>query len=276
MNKTKAFQNILTNYQQKEKSIVQQLYFQYDPHGTTIGTFRENVWKKLFESVVPKKFVVERSIFIVDSEGDVSNEVDLAIIDQMYTPYIFQQDQLKFVPIEAVSAAIECKSTSATKEGLKNWANSITDLKMSHEGIARMHTHVVPGTGVTPTQTALRPILIYCHLDGAVSGSVREYFDMEIHASEKPEEKLHVQMNTDRRTLDDYYRALNHGGSRPEGDRASGIEERMVENLAVKYGGEEVSILSLNLKLNQLLMLINNPPLFPHYAYAQMFNDVEG
>lgn len=139
-----------------------------------------------------------------------------------------------------------------------------------------MHRNIVPGTGAAPTQTALRPILIYCHLDDAVSESVREYFDIEIHASEELGEKLHVRMNTDRRTLDDYYRELNHGGSRREGDIASGVEERMVEDLAVKYGGEEVSILSLNLKLNQLLMLINNPPLFPHYAYAQMFNGLEG
>jgi hypothetical protein len=31
-------------------------------------------------------------------------------------------------------------------------------------------------------------------------------------------------------------------------------------------------ILSLNLQLNQLLMLLNNPMLFPHYAYAKAFN----
>ena len=70
-------------------------------------------------------------------------------------------------------------------------------------------------------------------MDGAVSGSVREYFDMEIHASEELGEKLHVRMNTDRRTLDDYYRELNHGGSRRGGDRARGVKERMVEVLAV-------------------------------------------
>lgn len=32
-------------------------------------------------------------------------------------------------------------------------------------------------------------------------------------------------------------------------------------------------LLSLNLQLNQLLMLINNPMLFPHFAYAKIFRE---
>jgi hypothetical protein len=33
-------------------------------------------------------------------------------------------------------------------------------------------------------------------------------------------------------------------------------------------------LLSLNLQLNQLLMLINNPMLFPHLSYARAFNEM--
>lgn len=32
-------------------------------------------------------------------------------------------------------------------------------------------------------------------------------------------------------------------------------------------------LLSLNLQLNQLLMLMNNPMLFPHFAYAKLFRN---
>uniref|UniRef100_UPI003FA486C2 hypothetical protein n=1 Tax=Enterocloster clostridioformis TaxID=1531 RepID=UPI003FA486C2 len=35
--------------------------------------------------IVPKKFVIEHSVFIIDSAGNVSKEVDLAIINT-YTP----------------------------------------------------------------------------------------------------------------------------------------------------------------------------------------------
>ncbi|MNN95966.1 hypothetical protein D3C81_2148620 [compost metagenome] len=38
--------------------------------------------------------------------------------------------------------------------------------------------------------------------------------------------------------------------------------------------GREISLLSLTFQLNQLLMLINNPLLFPHDAYVRMFNEV--
>lgn len=37
--------------------------------------------------------------------------------------------------------------------------------------------------------------------------------------------------------------------------------------------GKNVSLLSFNFQLNQLLMIINNPILFPHYAYARLFSN---
>lgn len=35
--------------------------------------------------------------------------------------------------------------------------------------------------------------------------------------------------------------------------------------------GENISLLSFNFQFNQLLMLINNPMLFPHQEYVNMF-----
>ena len=35
---------------------------------------------------------------------------------------------------------------------------------------------------------------------------------------------------------------------------------------------EELSLMSFNFQLNQILMLINNPMLFPHLDYVEMFN----
>ena len=85
--------------------------------------------KKCSKSIVPKKFVIEQSVFIIDSKGNVSNEVDLAIFDEMYTPYVFRYGEIKFIPIEAVVAVVECKSTSMDEKLLENWINSIEQLK---------------------------------------------------------------------------------------------------------------------------------------------------
>ena len=39
--------------------------------------------------------------------------------------------------------------------------------------------------------------------------------------------------------------------------------------------GKNISLLSFNLQFNQLLMLINNPMLFPHQDYAKLFQECE-
>lgn len=262
-----GFKNIIHNYQYLEESIVKQLYFQAK-HGTTIGTFREAVWKSLFEQIIPKKFIIEQSVFIVDSNGKVSKEVDLAIIDEMYTPYIFRQGHLKFVPIEAVAVAIECKSTHSEADALERWTDSIKKLNTSDKGIARMHSYFVNGpTGEKSTQTSTRPLLIYCHLDGALK-SAEKYFDMKIHAQK--DKKIELSINKEVKKLETMYQQLNHKTS-----STSMVKEQLgnqsFDSFRIGSGKEEVTLLSLNLILNQILMLINNPMLFPHAAYAKLF-----
>lgn len=263
----KGFENMIHNYKHLEESIVKQLYFQA-AHGTSIGTFREAVWKSLFEQIIPKKFIVEQSVFIVDSHGMISNEVDLAIIDEMYTPYIFRQGHLKFVPIEAVAVAIECKSASADKKALKKWAESIKKLNTSDKGIARMHNYFVNGTtGKKSTQTATRPLLIYCHL-GGVNKKVGEYFDIKIHAQKN--NKINLVINKDVEKLEMMYWQLNHKTAH-ENALGGNLGNLNFNSYRIGNGAEEVTLLSLNFVLNQILMLINNPMLFPHVAYAQLF-----
>ena len=96
----KIIKSIKENYASLEEGIVNQLYFA-GHHGSTIGHYREKIWSEMFKNIVPKKFVIEQSVFLIDSQGNVSNEVDLAIFDEMYTPYIFRYYDLKFIPIEA-------------------------------------------------------------------------------------------------------------------------------------------------------------------------------
>lgn len=49
----------------------------------------------MFTKIIPKKFVIAQSVFIIDTFGKVSREVDLAIFDETYTPYIFSECELK-------------------------------------------------------------------------------------------------------------------------------------------------------------------------------------
>lgn len=295
--------NIAKNYKGLEKSIVNQLLFQVPNHRLTEGTYREEVWMELFERIIPKKYSIAQGVFIIDSYGAFSKEVDLAIYDEMYTPYIFNYEGIKFIPIEAVAAVVQCKShlKSNKFEGLKDWVNSIYQLKTSMNSVARMATKLIdnqflylkdkddksvggPRTDYT-TQTSTRPITILCSISNTAKIREESEFDIILYTNEK-NQYLIKKIRNDFKTLADWNDLLNHYNlDRYDAEEKAYREahkqnstigsNRTLKNLeVVNSDGRENVILSLVFQLNQLLMLINNPMLFPHEAYAVSFNNI--
>lgn len=304
--------NIIDNYRELEKSIVYQLKLYNEYHSTTTGSLREDIWMQLFERIIPKKFVIEHSVFVIDSNRQISKEVDLAIIDNTYTPYIFQYGRMKYVPIEAVAAVVECKSTQVklteydknknkVEAGLAVWCDSIKKLRTSRESVVRMASAaVIEGISYGAnnriichsTQTSTRPIRIFCGYETNLAKKdmeeIKKLFDFVILASAKEgKEKITISVREGMNSLHDWYKELNHytnvGSNNVksedkditqiiEAEQLKGYELRALE---VKRDGEEISLLTFNLQLNQLLMLINNPILFPHLAYAKMFKGIK-
>lgn len=274
----KTINDIINNYVNMEKSIVEQLNFNVE-HGTTIGGFREEIWKKLFQSIVPKKFSIERSVFIIDSKGNVSNEVDLAIFDEQYTPYIFKYGTLKFIPIEAVAVVIECKSKTIK---IDMWTDSIDKLRTSFNSVARMATNIVTNNEKKIkndnkrlnliTQSSTRPIKILCCVkEENISEKTQKRFDFILQAESKEEIKLKVICNNEDSKLSEWHEDLNHYKS-----KINNKWEEPTQDIELnQYKNEKSSILTLIFQLNQLLMLINNPLLFPHMSYVKLFKDPE-
>ena len=60
-----AIEKIAKNYNQLEQSLVNQLRLEVPNHQLTVGTYRERVWKSLFEMIIPKKYCIEQSVFII-------------------------------------------------------------------------------------------------------------------------------------------------------------------------------------------------------------------
>lgn len=282
--------NIVDNYRNLEKSIVNKLALYNSSHGTTTGSSREDIWKELFEIIIPKKFVIEHSVFIIDSEGNISKEVDLAIVDNMYTPYIFSYGNVKFVPIEAVAAVVECKSETAV---IDKWSDSIDNLKTSQNSIVRMATGIMvngkqissskdlkPTKTSAPTQTSApistqtstRPIKIFCGYNTELKiEKIMEKFDFYVCANF---EKQNIDVRIKNENLACLYKKLNHHKTKNKIKEWDGAgADIKIEDYAVKCGDADVSLLTLNFQLNQILMLINNPIPFPHLAYVKMFND---
>ncbi len=271
-------------------------------HSGLTGGGRENFWEQYFRKIIPQKFTLEHNIIIMDSEGRFSREVDLAVIDCQYTPFVFNYGQFKFVPIEAVSVVIECKSTNLDTNQLKKWRDSIKVLRTNPGGVARMFEGLKTGLG-NVYQTNTRPITILASMktyaSKGVSETLGEVFDIILYFEKETEDaqeaKVNYYMRCEDNSIEWWRHELNVGNSlltnavfklKSGGDQDALKEqlENLFETVTEAEGGRfEVytklsalkvpgnPLLSLNFQLNQLLMLINNPMLFPHYAYAKLF-----
>ena len=254
--KLKVVENIRENYQSLEGMISKQLFMGNELHGPTTGSFREEIWAGLFGQILPKKFVIEQSAFIIDSEEGISKEIDLVIMDEMYTPYIFRYGKLKFIPIEAVAAVVECKSQSIDERSVKEWGAEIKKLRTAKESVARLANMITKG----PTGTQL--------------------------STNKNLEKTYIKVlsNTAFTNLYEWFKALNFyevneadmeehiDKSRSRIDKAELEKIKMDEYQVLDKESRPISLMTFNFQLNQLLMLINNPMLFPHRAYVKLFS----
>lgn len=299
--KNDILSKIKENYLNLNRVLENELQMMTTHQGLT-GGGRENFWEQYFRKIIPQKFTLEHNIIIMDSEGHFSREVDLAVIDCQYTPFVFNYGQFKFVPIEAVSVVIECKSTDPKTKQLKEWRDSIKALRTNPGGVARMFNGLETGLG-NVSQTSTRPITILASMktyaSKGVSETLGEVFDIilyfEKETGDAQEAKVNYYMRCEDNSIEWWRHELNVGkSSSKDGSflvkrgRDSETSKKQLENLfetvteaegsrfevytklsALKVPGNP--LLSLNFQLNQLLMLINNPMLFPHYAYAKLF-----
>ena len=80
--------DIKENFLKMERELATQLNYDVTNHQLTAGSYREEIWVNFFRRMVPKKFNITRSVFIIDSNQNVSKEVDIAIYDEQYTPVV--------------------------------------------------------------------------------------------------------------------------------------------------------------------------------------------
>lgn len=308
-NPEKTIKKIYENYENIERSIVNQLLLETPNHYPTQGAYREEVWKSMFEKIIPKKFCIDQGIFIIDSTGNISSEVDLAIFDEQYTPYIFNYGKIKFIPIEAVSVVIQCKSDKLKEEKLKPWIDSINKLTTSLNSVVRVMPGLIDnsiesslkrieesiqsnneqrGNSLKKSQTSTRPISILCSTNKdpkEKNQEIKKLFDICISIDDNKKCLKKEILEEDNKSYSDWNEKLNHYNLSRYGDEkekynklkkteSTKINKKLSEIKVFNKEYNENVILSLTFQLNQLLMIINNPMLFPHEAYAKMFNSI--
>ena len=77
-------------------------------HPGSKGDSLENVWIEWLKKYLPNRYCVDKAI-IIDSKGNLSNQIDLVIYDQQYTPFVLNQNGIHYIPAEGVYAVFEVK-----------------------------------------------------------------------------------------------------------------------------------------------------------------------
>ncbi len=77
-------------------------------HPTSKGDALENVWIEWLRKYLPSRYSIDKAI-VVDCQGNLSDQIDVVIFDQQYTPFVFTQNGIHYIPAEGVYAVFEVK-----------------------------------------------------------------------------------------------------------------------------------------------------------------------
>ena len=77
-------------------------------HPVAKGNLSEENWRKMLKSYLPARYDVAKC-FVIDSREQVSDEIDVVVFDRQYSPLIFEDNGLMYVPAESVYAAFEIR-----------------------------------------------------------------------------------------------------------------------------------------------------------------------
>lgn len=91
-------------------------------HPGSEGDSLENAWIELLRNYLPNRYSVDKAM-VIDYTGKVSQQIDIVIYDNWYTPFIFNQNGFKYIPAEGVYAVFEVKpDIGGTSSGKHNIA----------------------------------------------------------------------------------------------------------------------------------------------------------
>lgn len=72
------------------------------------GNYTEEQWFTLFKDHLPKRYDVKKA-FIIDCNNNISEQLDIVIFDNYFSPFLFHCQNNVFIPAESVYAVFEVK-----------------------------------------------------------------------------------------------------------------------------------------------------------------------
>lgn len=119
-------------------------------HPVSQGDLGEGEWLRFLNSFLPKRYAATKG-FVFDSEGRMSQQIDLMIYDPLHSPLIMEtQNGERYVTAESVYAVFEVKP-KANKEYIEyadEKIQSVLDLKRTSRAMVASGKQV-PARGLT-------------------------------------------------------------------------------------------------------------------------------
>ena len=131
-------------------------------HGPTAGAATERHWIALFERYLPKRYRAS-SAFVIDSRGNRSRQIDIAIYDHFYSPHLFPQESAVHIPAESVYAVFEVKP-SMSRPLVRDAAAKVASVRTLHRTSAKVisagkrQSAVRPQSAISAQSAVTQPV----------------------------------------------------------------------------------------------------------------------
>ena len=115
---------------QEQMATTLKLHTKITEHPVEKGDATEVNWNKWLAAYLPKRYRADKA-FVVDCRGKKSEQLDLVIYDQQYSPFVFNQSGTLYIPSESVYAVFEIKPT-ISKQTLTYAGGKVKSVRQLH------------------------------------------------------------------------------------------------------------------------------------------------
>ena len=106
-------------------------------HPTAAGDDSEGLWLRLLQRHLPKRYRAERA-FVLDSKGNVSDQIDIVVFDAQCSPYWAVREGYSYIPAECVYAVFEAKQEMSS-ETLEYASDKVAPVRRLHRTSVPIH-----------------------------------------------------------------------------------------------------------------------------------------
>ncbi len=249
--------NIKEMFSNLEESIVNRMNIKIE-HNLEDGKYREELIRDFLKNIIPSKYSITNG-FIIDSDKNMSDEMDIIIYDTNYVPPFFKETY-SVIPIESVIAVIQVKTTLSKKE----LAKAVTNLNSIDRLNSKVGGSIISASGLVLEES--RYIKPYKILVTNKSSLAKKYnFEEEL----KSIDMIYIMADENKKRLLIKNKSTN------------AIVNQNLDNLIEAQNNYEVKEVKKDLLANFTLMLldkmklINNSIIINYKEYLKGVNEDE-